>query len=812
MTELFQDLKFGWRTLAKSRGFTFVALATLAIGIGANTAIFSFVNGVMLKPLPYAEPERIVRVLEKPPGGDHNGISTLNYLDWAKENKVFEYMAAQTGGSVTLTGVEEPIQLRGMRVSAHYFDVFGVGAALGRTFAEGEDQLGHDNVAVISHALWQNQFGGEKNALGRVVILDGKPCTIVGILPKDSAFNRGWPQIWRPLAFTPEQQTRNFHWMGSMARLKRGVTLEQARAQMNAIGARIAQDYPDSNKGWGVAVDLLVTETVGKELRQSLYVLLAAVGMVLLIACANLANLMLARGAARDREVAIRAALGAGRGRLVRQFLTESILLSVGGGVLGLAVGYGLMATLRTVLPPFSLPSEANVTMDGQVLVFTLVLAVLTGIACGLVPALQATRPDLTTGMKQAGGGATAGKGRHSVRSALVITEVALAFVLLTGAGLLLRSFTRLQNVDPGFDATNVLTAGLPVPEKRFSDTASFNAYFKQLTERLAALPGVRDVALTSALPMRGWGYGMPFQLADKPVVDHANRAACFFKMVSPSYFRALGMKLIRGRALTAQDVKGTPPVAVISEAMRRKYFGNEDPIGKRILIQEIVFGKPQLGPEIPWEVVGIVADEKVGSLDSKEESPGIYVTTEQCPQLYQALIVKTAGDPTLVYRTIRDAVHQVNPDQTVADLKTLEQIKTESMGSNRLRSMLLGVFASVALLLSAIGIYGVVSYSVVQRTREIGIRGALGASASDILRLVLRNGMTMVAIGLAVGAAGVFGLTRLLASLLFGVSERDPITIGAVAAMLATVALLACYFPARRATKVNPLVALRCE
>ena len=408
LSEFLQDLKFGLRTLRKSPGFTAVALATLAVGIGATTAIFSFVDGVLLKPLPYANPDRIVMVLEKPPGGGHNGISTLNFLDWAHENSVFEFIAAQTGGSVTLTGVEEPVQLRGMRVSADYFNVFGVSAELGRTFAPGEDQLGHENVAVISHAFWQSQFGGERSIIGRTLLLDGKPCTVVGVLPKSSAFNRGWPQIWRPLAFTPENRTRNFHWFGAVAKLKPGVTLEQARANLDSIGARIAQDFPDSNMGWGVAVDPLAEMIVGQDLKRSLYVLLSAVGMVLLIGCANLANLMLARGAARDREVSIRAALGAGRARLVRQFLTESVLLSVVGGLLGLGVGYLTMVGLKAVLPTYTLPSEANVTMDARVLLFALALGVLTGLVCGLVPALQATRPDLTTGMKQ-GGGASGG-------------------------------------------------------------------------------------------------------------------------------------------------------------------------------------------------------------------------------------------------------------------------------------------------------------------------------------------------------------------------------------------------------------------
>ncbi len=813
MNDLLQDLKFGARALVRQRGFTAVALATLAIGIGANTAIFSFVNAVLLRPLLYAEPGRIVRVLEKPPGGGTNGISTLNYLDWARENTVFEFIAGQTGGAVTLTGVDEPVRLRGARVSAHYFDVFGVKAALGRTFADGEDQLGKHLVVVLSHSLWQTQFGGARDIVGRTLVLNGEPHTVIGVLPEGGAFDRGsYSQLWRPLAFTPENMTRNFHWFGAVARLKPGVTLEQARAEMDAIGKRIALAYPDIKKGWSVAVDSYAAVLVGDQLRTSLYTLLAAVGMVLLIACANLANLSLARGLAREREVAIRASLGAGRLRLIRQFLTESVLLSLVGGVLGLAAGYGMMRALQVGIPAYSLPREASVTLDWRVLVFTLALAVLTGVACGLFPALQATRPDLSRAMKEGTAGAGTGRSRQGVRTALVVAEVALAFVLLTGAGLLLRTFAQLQKVSTGFDPTNVITAGLPLSEKQFPNVESFHAYLRRITEGIAAVPGVRDVALASAVPLRGWGYGMPFHLADQEMTDRAARRACFFKMVSASYFTTLNIRLLQGRFLSERDVKGAPPVTVINESFAKKYFPKGDAIGKRIMIEEIQFAKTGLGPDIPWEVVGVIADERVDRLDTRDPSVGVYVTHEQSPQLGQSIVVRGAMDPALLQAAIRKAVLAVNKDQTLPDMKTLEQIKVESLGDNRLRTVLLGIFAGVALLLAAIGIYGVVSYGVAQRTREIGIRTALGASPGTILKLVLRGGMTNVTLGLLIGIAGVFGLMQLLSSLLFGVGDRDPVTIGAVAAVLGCVALLACYFPARRAAKVNPIIALRCE
>jgi putative ABC transport system permease protein len=809
--ELTRDVRYAIRNLRKSPGFAVVAILTLAIGIGANTAIFSFVNGVLLKPLPYGDPDRIVRVLEKPPGGGRNGISTLNYLDWQKENKVFEFMAAQAGGSGTLTGGTEPVQLRGNRGSAHYFDIFGIKAAIGRTFAPDEDQAGKSHVAVLSHALWASQFGADPGVIGRTVLLNSEPHTVIGVLPAGSAFDRAYAQIWRPLTFEPANMTRNFHWFGAFAKLKPGVTLKQASAQMDAIGARIAQDYPDSNKGWGVGIDLFADTVVGTELRQSLYVLLSAVGMVLLIGCANLANLTLARGTAREREVAIRASIGAGRWRLIRQFLTENVLLSICGGAFGLLLGVLLKNSLMLALPPFFLPREADIAIDSQVLLFTLALAVFTGIVFGLAPALQATRPNLAGCMKEGGRGASSG-GRHKVRSVLVVTEVALAFVLLTGAGLLIRSFFEMQRVDTGFDSTNVLTAGLPIPDQRYPDPARLNTYLRQVVESVQALPGVRDVALTSALPMRGWGYGMPFQRADKPMVDRANRRACFFKMVSPNYFRALGIRVRKGRPLGDRDVQGAPPAAVIDETMARMYFKEEEPVGKRILVQEIVPGKTQLGPEIPWEIVGVVADEKVGGLDDRDDNPGMYVSNSQSPVFFQSLVVRAATDPARLRQALSSAVHAVDKDQTLTDVKTLDEIKAETMAPNRLRSVLLTVFASIALLLAAIGIYGVISYSVEQRTHEIGIRAALGASRADLLRLILRGGMLLAGIGLAIGFAGAFGLTRLLENLLFGVGGRDPLTIGAVAVILALIALLACYIPARRATKVDPMVALRYE
>jgi putative ABC transport system permease protein len=607
--------------------------------------------------------------------------------------------------------------------------------------------------------------------------------------------------------------TRDFHWFGAWALLKRGVSLNQARTQMDALAIRIAHDYPKSNKGWGIGIDAFSSIAVGQDLRQSLYVLMGAVGMVLLIACANLANLTLARGISREREVAIRAAIGAGRWRLVRQFLTESLLLSAGGGVLGLGLAYAGLALMKATMPSGTIPANLEVVMDARVLMFILGLSAVTGVLFGIVPALKATRLDLTHSIKEGGAGASSGHPSRRFRGSLVVAEVALAFVLLAGAGLLIRSFFRMQAVETGFDSTNVVTADLPISDRRFKSAEEFKLYLRQITDGVASVPGVRDVALTSALPLEGWGYGMWFQVVGAKFLDRSNRPNCYFKMVDPAYFHTLGIRLTKGRLLGPHDLKGTPPAAVINETMARKYFANDNPVGKTILVQEIAFAQTKLGPEVPWEVVGVVANEKVGGLGSDDgNSPGMYVTIDQSPQTYQSIVVRGRTESALLQRSIRDAIHRVNRDQVVDNMKTLEQLKAESVAGERFRSILMGVFAGVALLLAAIGLYGVISYSVVQRTREIGIRAALGANPGDIRALVLRGAMTLTALGLVLGVAGALGLARFLSSMLFDTGKYDPATLAGVAALLALVAVLACLVPARRAMRVNPIVALRYE
>ena len=810
MEELRANLRFAFRMIRTSPGFSAVAIFTLALGIGANTAIFSFVDAVLLKSLPYPHPEQIVQVWEKPPGSDRNGVSTMNFLDWKNQNTVFSAVAAETGGSVTLSGTGEPVQLRGSRVSAPYFHIFGIQPALGRTFAPDEDQTGKEQVVVLSHRIWQTRFGSDPALLGRHILLDGRPYTVIGVLPAGTRFDRTWQDIWTPLAFAPQDMTRNFHWMMVWGRLQPSVTLPAAQQQMRGIGARIAAAYPASNKGWSVTVDRFQDHDVEDHLRSSLWVLLAAVGAVLLIGCVNLANLLLVRASAREREVAIRTAIGAKPGQLVRQFLTESLLLSAIGGLAGLLVALLVLHLLRISLPPYYLPADAVISLDLRTLFFTGLLILATGVLFGLAPALQAARVDPGGALKEGGRSATIGAAGRRLRSILIVSEVALAFILLSGAGLLIRSFYRLQQVDPGFTATNVITMGLPMDDKQFSTGPLIDGYYRQVVDAVQAVPGVRDAAVASALPLGGWGYGMPFQIAGRPVADVANRPDAFFKMVSPSYFRSLGMHLRRGRGLADTDGAGAAPVTVINQTMADRFFKNQNPIGQRILVQQIVPARRELGKDVPWLIVGLVADEKVNDLD--DSSPGLYVTMAQSPTSGGGLVVRGELDPSRLVKAVQSSIFKINRNQALTDIKPLEQIKTESLGPNRLRTGLLVVFAALALLLAAIGLFGVISYTVTQRLHELGLRAALGASSWNLMNLVMRNGLSLTAIGLLIGLAGSLILTRLLASLLFEVSARDPLSLALAGFVLAAVALAASLLPALRATRVDPIVALRYE
>ncbi len=762
---------------------------------------------MLLKPVAYPEPEQLVQLWEKPPCGLRNGISALNFQDWREQAQSFTAMAAQTGKRATLSGGGEPRQLRLSMVSAPYFDILGVRPALGRTFAPGEDERGKDHVLVLSHRIWLSQFGGDPAIVGRDVVLDGEPHTVVGVLP-GGEFDRRFADAFMPLSF-PADAVRNFHYLSALARLKPDKTLQQARAEMGMLASRIALQYPDIKKDWGATVDRWMDRMVSPQLRLSLQVLMTAVGAVLLIGCANLANLLLARGTLRAREMSLRAALGASRWQLVRQLLTESLLLSGAGGVAGLLLGYAMFRGILGQLPPFYLPPQASVGMDLRVTLFLLALSVLTGLVFGLAPALQASRRDPVEALKEGGRGNAGSRRRLLLRNALVVSEVALAFVLLSGAGLLIRSYDRLTNVDPGFEAESVVTMSFPLVMGRDTDGARLTSYVGQALEAVRAVPGVKDAAFTSALPLQGWGFGMPFRV-DGQVVEPSKRQACYFKMVTPGYFSTLGMRIRKGRGLAESDVASGLPVVVVNETFAKRHLAEGDPLGKHVYVEQIVTGKRELGPEIAWEVVGVVADEKVSGLDNT--SAGVYVSYAQSPIVGISLLAKGAGEPGRLIAQIQRALWQIDKNQALPDARTLTQIKSESVGATRLRTLLLTVFAGLALLLAAVGVYGVLAYVTAQRTQEMGVRAALGASSWDLVRLVVGGGSLPVGLGLAIGLSGAFGLTRLVQTLLFETSPTDPATITATSAVLLLVALLACYLPARRAARADPMVALRIE
>jgi putative ABC transport system permease protein len=806
------DLRYAIRRLRNSPGFSAVAIATIALAIGSSTAMFTFVNGMLLRPLPYPDPDRIVRLLERHPNGALNGISTLNYLDWASQNAVFEYIAAEAGWRATLTGGGEPVSIRGARVSAQYFEIYGVKPTRGRTFLQNEDQPGNDRVVLLSHALWESRFGSDPALLGRDILLNGEAHTVVGVLQKGGPFDRAAAQIWKPLAFQPSNMTRDFRWLAGSARLKPGVTLGLARADMAVVGQRLANAHPESNTGWDVAVDKLADVLIGPQLRSAVTILFAATLLVLLIGCANLANLELARGMSREGEMAARAALGATRQDLVQQVLIENVVTSICGGIAGVGVGYAMMTWIHSLIPPYTLPPAVDVSMDASVLLFTLTVAVLTGLLFGLAPAAQATNPSLVGALKEGGRGhrTTAGSAWH-VRGVLVVAEIALAFVLLVASGLLLRSVLELLDVDPGFNATDVLTAGLPVSEDQYPDPAALNAYLASIRDAVNAVPGVRDTAFTSALPLQGWGYGVPYAIAGRERPDRANGRPAFFKIVSPSYFDALGITLRAGRVLRDSDRAGALRVALINETLARREFPNEDPIGRRILVPEIVPGRTEFGRQIAWEIVGVIAGEKITGLGD-EVSAGMYVSHQQSPTYGINMIVRAGVPPLSLQRAIRSAVDSVNRDQALSDVRTLEQIVDLSMLANRVTGTLLGAFAVIALLLAAMGIYGVMSYTAAQRMHEMGIRAALGASAGNLRALIVQAGMRLAVIGLGIGLAGTFAATGVMSSMLYGVGSNDPLTIAIVAAVLAGVAALACILPAWRLTKVDPVEALRYQ
>jgi len=805
METLIQDLRYGARMLVRKPGFTLVATITLALGIGANTAIFSVVNAVLLRSLPFSEPDRLIILTEKDREGARMGAAYPNYQDWRARAQSFEDMAAFRAQTFNLTGVDNPVRLQGRTVNWNLFQLLGVKPQLGRTFVEQDDQVGAPPTALISHGVWQEKFGGDPALIGRPVRLDGETFIVIGVLPPDfELFRRVDLYVPLGLYLTPQfgMLSRGNHFgLNVLARLKKDVGVEQARVEMQTLAAQLEREYPDTNSGNGALAQELKTR-YAEDIRQSLLVLLAAVGFVLMIACVNIANLLLVRAAERQKEIAIRLALGAGRRRIVRQLLSESVLVSLLGGVAGLLIGVWMKDGLLA-LAPEGVPRLSEVRLDSVVLIFTLCISVLTGLLFGLLPAWHASRSDLHTTLKE-GGRSTGGSSREGMRKILLVAEVGLSLVLLIGAGLMLRTVFQLTRVNPGFNAEKLLMVEFSLPRNAY-DQARQAVFFDECLTRVQALPGVRSAALTLSLPIDGSNWNSVFIVGDQPVPPRPELPSSAFTPVSANYFDAMGIRLLKGRAFTEADTQKTQTVTVINDTMARRFWPNEEPIGKRLKQ-----GWPE--DKSPWrEVVGVVADVKVNGVD--QETPlQSYLPLAQEPARGLALAVRTEGAPLLLAGTVEHTIHSIDKDLPVFNARSMDQLLDNAIGRQRLTMVLLTGFAVVALLLAAVGIYGVVSYSVSLRTHEIGIRMALGAQAGDVLKLIAGQGMMLALIGVVIGLGASLALTRLMESLLFGVSATDPATFVAIALLLAGVALLACYIPARRAAKVDPMVALRYE
>ncbi|HST20859.1 MAG TPA: ABC transporter permease [Blastocatellia bacterium] len=811
MQTLLQDLRYGLRMLVKKPGFTLIAVVTLALGIGANTAIFSVVNAVLFQPLPYEAPDRLVLLTNSIPtaGVKAFPLSPPEFNEYRKQSQAFAQVAAYQSRSINLTGGNEPERLRGNAVSAELFPLLGAAPLLGRTFSQAEEQPGSEAVAVISYGLWQRRFGSDPAVLGQTLLLNGRTHAIVGIMPVGFDFP-GEIDIWVPLALVPQQLGKEGLGAQSLrliARLAPKVSHEQAQAEMDTIASRFHQQYADfylSGNPWNVTLTPLHEQVVG-HVRLALLILLGAVAFMLMIACANVANLLMARAVTRRKEIAIRAALGAGRGRLTRQLMTESILLSALGGGLGLLLAWwGVEALIA--LAPNDLPRVREIVIDKWVLAFSTGASLLTGIIFGLAPALMVSRVDFQEALKEGGKSSTAGVGSR-LRHALVIAEVALSLTLLIGAGLMIRSFVRLMAVHPGFTADNVLTVQIPLPRSKYSTPVQQSAFYQQVIERVEALDGVVAVGGVSALPMSGEDPRAAFTAEGWTPEDVSKATNVHYRLISENYFRTLGIPLIKGRSLSDRDHQEAPRVLVINQTMANYLWPDQDPLGKRISFNN------QAGSW--YSVVGVVGDTKHQALDA-ETGLEVYLSYPQTP--FQAagsnlmLVARTEGDPLGFAGAVRSQVQAIDRDQPVYNIATMEQRISRSVMQRRFNMLLLIIFAGVALALATVGIYGVVSYSVSQQTREIGIRMAMGAQRHDVLKLVIGQGLMYTLIGVALGVAGAFGLTRLMTGLLYGVTATDPLTFVCVSVLLVIASLLACYIPARRATNVDPMEALRYE
>lgn len=809
MDALIKDLQYAFRSLLKRPGLTAVALVTLALGIGVNTAIFSAVDSVLLRPLPFKEPERVMAVWEHTPhlGIARNEFAPANYFDLRSQNQVFDDVGAFGQLSINLTGDGEPEQLEGQLVTANVFTLLGVPAALGRTFAPDEDQTGREHVAVLSDALWRRRFNRDPGIINRTITLNGESFMVVGVMPPNFFFPEREIELWTPWAMEPGQaEGRGDHYFRLVARLKPGVTREQANAEAESIAARLATEYPRTNEGLGFLVNSFHQDYVG-DLRRPMLILFAAVGLVLLIACANVANLLLAQATTRRREIAIRMALGAGRWAIARQLLTESLLLATAGGLLGVLAAIWGVEALSKLLPE-SLSKLQAISVDGRVFLFTIGVTLLTALAFGVVPALHAARANPGEALAETGRDVAGGLSGRYLRRVLVIAEVALAVVLLAGAGLLIRSFNRLRQVDLGFKPDNLLTMRMVLPLPKYLKPETRRAFYDELLRRVNEIPGVESAGINTRLPLSTSGLKFSFSVEGRTMPSDANLPFAVYRVVNPDYFRAMGIPLQRGRVFDTRDSSDSTPALIVNRRLAEQFWPGEDPTGKRLKI-----GPPD-SPN-PWAtVIGVVGDVRQAGLYGEQLSE-LYAPYAQERRSWLSprdLVVRTRGDAASLAGAVREAVWAVDKDQPVSNVRTMDQVLVAAVSRERFQMLLLSLFATLALVLACVGLYGVISYTVAQRTREIGVRMALGARPGDVLRLVIRQGMVLTFAGLLLGIVGGLAVTRVMSDLLFGVTATDAVTFISVGGLLVVVAFLACYVPARRATKVDPLIALRYE
>lgn len=804
MHSLLQDLRLGARVLRKSPGFTMIAIITLALGIGANTAIFSVVNAILLRPLPYPQPARLVQLWEAAPshGFFRNLVNPFNFLDWRDNAKSFQSMAAIQAAMTNLNVQGQPIAVQGMQVSPDFFSVLETPPMLGRTFTADDGIAGHEQVVILSYALWQERFGGSSTVVGQKMEVDGVPYTIIGVMPRDFSFPNIKAQVWTPLPLARTDDWKDGRYLTVIARRKPGVTLEQAQQDMERVANITAKLRPDSDKGWS-AQALPMLEDTTRDVRRPLWVLLAAVGFLLLIACANVANLQLMRGTGRLREMAVRTALGAVRTRLIQQLLVESLILAFSGMIAGLLVGRFALRSLLTLLPANApLPRAETIGIDGRVLLFTLLVSLTTTVIFGVIPAFRLSRVDPHNALKQGSLRGSAG-GHQTLRRCFVVAEIALALVLSVGAGLMWRSFVRLMTVNPGFNPESVVTMHIWTSPSRYSDAQKRSAYFERILAEIRNVPGVRSAGSTHFLPLTESISGSCFAPGDGPAPVPAEAPNSQFLIISPGYFSAMGVSLLQGRDFEERDSFTAQPVAIVNHAFVERYFSGQHVLGKQLQVCWTLTK--------PVEIVGIVADARQAELRETPQ-PTIFLSNAQAPMYFATLVVRALGDPRQIGRSAEDAIHRVDPDQAISNLQTMETVLSDSVASPRFQAVLLGMFAALAIALAIIGIYGVVSYSVSQRTNEIGIRVAMGARAADIAGLVLREALVLAGIAAALGVGAALALSRTMESLLFEVRPSDPITLVSVACVILVVSAVAAVLPAWRATRVDPMMALRYE